>query len=96
MLSGWGMSLDDVFPRELIGITEAERKLKIAAADMAPPGKKRQVIEATMRDFAHLAVSRPNGYSLVSVDDKRDAVNPFALAFGNIVIPPMEPLGEAT
>lgn len=83
------LTLDDVYPRTLLGLTDMEKLLK------TPPkgGNALTKIEKKRRSdlFAFVAPKQvsPN-VSLVPESDKRPAVNMTQLAFSNVTVPPTQ------
>jgi hypothetical protein len=80
--------LDKVWPRKLIGITEAERLVVDAAGrphtDLAP---KRKAIETAKQAFSALTVKDTSGaLSLVPLSDPRPPVNRAAKHFGGMQV----------
>lgn len=84
-----GKSLDEIFPRKLIGITDAEPLVTQAYKDAAPKGKKRDAATKAKETFAQFTIKDTSGnLSLVDERDKRPAVNPVTTLFGQVHIPP--------
>lgn len=81
---------DDVYPRKLINITEAEKVVAKAFKDRLPRGQKKQAAEQANEALAALTLKESSGnLVLVPIDDRRPAANRAAQSFANVqVLPP--------
>lgn len=80
-----GVSEDEVYPRALINITDAEKLIVKAYKDQAPRGKKKEAAELAKNAFAHLTTKASSGnLTLVPENDPRPAVNIAHTAFANV------------
>lgn len=92
-LSGFELDLDDVMPRKLIPLTYAETKLKEVAKANAPRGMKKAAATQAREAMAWLTLKSSSGeYVMVPESDPRPAVNPVAVAYKGVALPP--PLTE--
>lgn len=85
-----GMTLDDVMPRKLLTITEADKLVSKAYKDRAKGRKaKKKAAEEATQAMAFLTLKQSSGATmLVPLTDSRPAINP-ASAFEQVqVIPP--------
>lgn len=88
-LLGGSATLDDVMPRGLIGITDAEKMLSAFANAHAPEGSKRDAVKRIKEQFAFLTTKTSSGnLTLVPLSDERPAVDLGAAMFTGVVIPP--------
>jgi len=80
--------LDDVYPRKLITITEAENWLKRVYREAAPRGQKKQAAEMAGKALAALTLKESSG-SLVMVEtsDTRPAYDRVKNVFHQVVAP---------
>lgn len=88
------VTLDEVMPRKLLGITDMEALLVARAKDKAPRGKKKEAAEQAKHSLAFFTIKEPNDeLTLVDLSDRRDAVNPIAKSLDGISLPelPMLP-----
>ena len=82
----FGITIDEVMPRKLVGITEVDRLVKLAARKTATTKQaQRKAVQAANEIVATMTTKKaPEGvYSLVREDDRRPAVNP-AAAFSSV------------
>lgn len=82
-----GKDLDTVYPRRLIGITEAEKLIVENFKAEAPRGKKKEAATAAKDAFALLTTKQTSGnLTLVPESDARPAVNAAQIAFANVTV----------
>lgn len=82
----FGITIDEVMPRKLVGITEVDRLVKLAARKTATTKQaQRKAVQVANEIVATMTTKKaPEGvYSLVREDDRRPAVNP-AAAFSSV------------
>ena len=87
---------DTVYPRQLLGITEAEDKLTAAFKARAPKSKKKEAAELAKKAMAFLTLKTQTGaLSLVDEDDPRQPVDAARNQFtGVTVIDPPKGIGQ--
>lgn len=88
------VTLDEVMPRKLLGITDMESLLVSRAKEKAKRGKKKEAGEQAKNAMAFFTIKEPNEeLTLVDLADRRDAVNPLANSLSGISLPelPMLP-----
>lgn len=88
------VTLDDIMPRKLLGITDMESLLVSRAKEKAKRGKKKEAGEQAKNMMAFFTIKEPNDeLTLVDLADRRDAVNPLANSLSGISLPelPMLP-----
>jgi hypothetical protein len=82
-----GASYDEVRPRKLIGITEADKLVKEAFKAVAPRGKKKQAAEMAKEALAPLTMKDTSGnLTLAHVSDTRPAVDMAQVNFSNVTM----------
>lgn len=87
-----GNGVDDVFPRGLIGITEAEKMVVTAYKAAAPPGGARAAAKAAHDAMAVLTTKDTSGkLTLVPMTDRRQSVSLNSNFGGIAVLPPPKP-----
>lgn len=80
-----GCEMDEVFPRKLITITEAEKKIVDAFKARAGRGRKKQAAADAAQTFAYFTLKKSSGnLTLVSDDDPRPAVDKAVMSFSGI------------
>jgi hypothetical protein len=80
-----GAQLDDVMPRKLIGITDADKLAKAAAQRQNPELSAKQASEQATKQLANLTDKSTSGkLVLVETTDKRPAVDPVAITFNSV------------
>lgn len=83
-----GCTIDEVMPRKLIGVGDAEDLVVKAYKAKVGRGQKKQAAEDARQAMAFLTLKESSGnLSLVPVTDNRPAVNLTAAAFGNVTLP---------
>lgn len=83
--------LDDIYPRQLLGIGDAEDLAKRKAKETAPRGQKLKAGERAKEAMAFLTLKESSGNTvLVPEADKRPAVNLAATAFAGVSLPQIE------
>jgi hypothetical protein len=86
-----GLPLDQVYPRKLISITEAEKTVIAAFKENAGRGGKKQAATDAKRAMADLTIKKGSGrYALVPVDDPRPAINAAQANFGALAMSPAD------
>lgn len=86
-LSDFELGYEDVFPRKLITITEAETKLAALASERAARGQKKLAAAKIREATAFLTVKETSGNLVLARDsDKRPAVNPAAQNFAGVKV----------
>ena len=88
------VTLDEVMPRKLLGLTAMEELLVSRAKENAPRGKKKEAGERAKETMAFFTIKEPSDeYTLVDLADRRPAVNPIATSTDGISLPelPMLP-----
>lgn len=84
-------SPDQIFPRQLLGIGDAEDLAIRQAKKDAPRGQKQKAGERAKEAMAFLTIKESSGNTtLVTEDDKRPAVNIAATAFAGVNLPQIE------
>ncbi len=90
-LSDGALTEDDVRPRGLVGLGDAERLLKTAYAAKHPSLKAKEVAEKVTTDMAFLTVKEASSsVSLVPASDRRPEVRATVDAFKSVVAIPSE------
>ena len=82
--------LDDIYPRTLVGITQAEKLAKAAAQLKVDPHFKKQAVAKALEALSHMMVKESSGkVTLVKESDPRPAITP-GESFRNVAIPKIE------
>jgi len=90
-----GKTLDGVYPRQLIPITEADKLVSKHFRDSAPAGKKRHAATEGKDKLAELTVKDTSGtYKLVRMSDRRPAVHPAKIMFRSVDIEDIEEVDD--
>jgi Protein of unknown function (DUF2800) len=88
LMSLTGKIIEEVMPRKLLGITDAEKLVVDSFKAKAGRGLKRKAAEDAGVAFAHLTTKESSGnLVLVTESDKRPAVNAAQKAFTNVALP---------
>lgn len=86
-----GLDIEDVYPRQLVPITEAQKLFVDAYRKAAPKGKKTKAAQDANEAFALLTLKKTSGsLSLADISDARPAVNRAANTFsqlGQVALP---------
>ena len=91
LMSLAGCTEDEVFPRSLINITDADKLVVDAFKKRAPRGQKKTAAEEAKNILAHLTTKESSGNLTVVPDsDARPAVNLAQTAFSNVVLIPAQ------
>lgn len=87
LMSLTGADIDTVYPRQLIGITEAEKLVVDAFKENVKRGRKKAAAEDAKNAFALLTTKQSSGnLTLVPESDPRPAVNVAQKAFANVKV----------
>lgn len=82
------VTLDEVMPRKLLGLTAMEELLVSRAKEKAPRGKKKEAGESAKETMAFFTIKEQSDeYTLVDLADRRPAVNPIATSTNGISLP---------
>ncbi len=78
---------DVVYPRQLIGVTEAESKVKKAFKEKAPKGKKKEAAAQAKEALAYLTLKQSSGNAtMADVSDPRPSLNIAQATFSNVTV----------
>lgn len=80
-----GCEVDEIYPRKLITITEAEKKIVEAFKSRVGRGRKKQAAEEAAQTFAYFTLKKSSGnLTMVSDEDARPAVDKAIMSFSGI------------
>lgn len=86
-----GYTLEDVYPRKLIGMVEADTLVGKSFKERAPKGQKKQAAEEAKNMLAMLTSKESSGnLTLVPDSDNRPAVNLAQKVFANVTVIPTQ------
>ena len=91
-LSGGKLTEDDVRPRKLLALTNAEALLKETAREHAPRGKKKEAAQKIAEAMAYLTDKNfsTGKYLMVEETDPRPAVSAVQQAYGTVALPQID------